>query len=323
MRHLKTSIPKGYASKIYDRIDFASDPALSKLLQKRDAPLFIACPGPSSVRIDGERVVGQGSIFRMNTFFFEQAPQFGSVVDGYFWSVNADALYDGLDDAVEQRRYDIKTFFTPLEPQRADKDVSKLARYRSLFTPASDHWALIATNGVLGREMMGRPLPTQAFQVLAAAAVLGFREIHLIGVDMYSDASRRYVFDYPEAAKAQVDAKHYTPGYEPGAHGVERDMIFLRAIQSQFPRTRIFNASDVSPLRTVLPDSHLLTGARSSHALAATPVQSRFARLKAKLSRRAPPYVRALRQRVAALLGRAHSLFKSKPTREAADVGRR
>lgn len=246
------------SSKLYSRIELRDSPVVAELSKRAHDPLFIACPGPSSGRIDPAGVIGQGAIFRMNTFFYEQAPQFGSIVDGYFWSVNIDALYDGLEAALG--KYDIRAFFSPLKPARADKDGAKLARYDKLFTPASDHWALMATVPLLGREMMGRPLPTQAFQVVAAAAIMGFRDIHLIGVDMYSDPTRRYVFDYPEDFKKRVDAKHFTPGYEAGAHGVERDLLFLEAIRSEFPSARIYNASDVSPLRRVLPDSPLMEG---------------------------------------------------------------
>jgi|GEM_PF-6877602 len=264
----RITVPHIYPSKIYSKIDPSADIAIAKLRKRLNEPLFIVCPGPSSTEIDPNHVIGNGPIFRMNTFFLEPEPRFGTIVDAYFWSINNDALYDEIDKVVTEKKYEIRAFFSPLIPRREDNNDDKISRYGKIFKPSSDHWALIGTNAVLGREMMGRPLPTQAFQALATACIIGFREIHLIGVDMYSDPNKRYAFDYPEHMKKRVDAKHYTPRYEGGAHGLERDFVFLQAILSQFPDTKILNASRISPLQKFLSFSPLVDG-QPSGALAA------------------------------------------------------
>ncbi len=252
--------PEIFPSKLYGHFSIKADPVTTRLHARRKEPLFIICPGPTGLEVNPDQVVGRGVIFRMNTFFIEEEARFGKHIDGYFWSSGNDVLYDELQRVMEVGGYEIDAFFSPLLLRREDKDPAKVRAYEKLFQPSSDHWAVIGTNPVLAREMMGRPLPTQAFQVLAAGAIMGFEEIHLIGVDMYSDPTRRYAYDYPERMKAKVDEKHYKAAYEPGAHAHKRDLIFLESIMSQFPNTRIYNASRVSPLREFLPLSPLAEG---------------------------------------------------------------
>lgn len=256
----RLAAPHIYPSKLYSSFSLDGDPVCAALRARRKEPLFIVCPGPTSLEINPELVAGQGVLFRMNTFYFEETPRFGRFVDGYFCSNGEPAFYDELEKAVVSGGYSIGAFFSPLIIRLKENNPERVDKLEKLFQPASDHWAVIATNPVLAREMMGRPLPTQAFQVLAAGAILGFEEIHLIGVDMYSDPARRYAYDYPERMKAKVDEKHYKPSYEAGAHGHERDLIFLESILAQFPDTRIYNASRVSPLRDYLPLSPLAEG---------------------------------------------------------------
>lgn len=256
----RLTAPAVFPSKLYERFSIEADPVVAKLHARRSEPLFIICPGPTSLEINPYDVIGRGVIFRMNTFFIEQEPRFGKHIDAYFWSNGVDVLYDELERAIEIDGYQIEAFFSPLLLRRQDKDDAKAQKQEKLFQPASDHWAVIGLNPVLAREMIGRPLPTQAFQVLAAATIMGFEEIHLIGVDMYSDKDRRYAYDYPDRMKQRVDKKHYTPAYERGAHNHERDLIFLETILTQFPNTRIYNASRVSPLTQFLPLSPLAEG---------------------------------------------------------------
>ncbi|WDI32489.1 alpha-2,3-sialyltransferase [Hyphococcus flavus] len=301
----RLTAPAVYPSKLYGHFSIGADPVTARLHARRKEPLFIICPGPTSLEIDPAQVVGNGVIFRMNTFFIEEQARFSKKIDAYFWSNGNDVLYDELQRAIEVENYEIDSFFSPLLLRREDKNPKKVREYQKLFQPASDHWAVIGLNPVLGREMMGRPLPTQAFQTLATGAVMGFEEIHLIGVDMYSDKTRRYAYDYPERMKAKVDEKHYAPSYERGAHGHERDLIFLETIRSQFPNTRIYNASRVSPLKEFLPNSPLMENAPlSSVSMISTgaPKKQRSAHHNA-LRHRVLKWARTLKAKTLNILG--------------------
>ncbi|WDI30548.1 alpha-2,3-sialyltransferase [Hyphococcus flavus] len=256
----KITAPDLFPSKLYSQFSIEADPVSASLHARRDEPCFIICPGPTSLEINPDFVIGRGVTFRMNTFFFESDPHFGKKIDGYFGCIDQDVFYDELQNAIEVKGYQIDAFFTPFIFRREDQDLEKIALYNQLFTPASDHYAIIALNPVLGREMMGRPLPSEGFRTLAAAAVLGFKEIHLIGADLYVDKTRRYSYEYPERVKGKVDKRHYLPGYQQGAHARNRDLIFLEAILTQFPKTLIYNASRVSPLMHFLPQSPLVEG---------------------------------------------------------------
>src|SRR3546814_9720048 len=79
---------------------------------------------------------------------------------------------------------------------------------------------------------MGRPLPTQGMQMIAFAAVLGFKKIYVAGIDLYEDAASRYAWNVPDEVRSQLKEKDYSGGYESN-HDLEVDLMFLRAIREQ------------------------------------------------------------------------------------------
>ena len=234
---------------------------LSYLDERNHMPLAIIGPGPTINDIDPANIPDEVIRFRMNMFFAEPTPRFGRRVDGYFWANDQDVMYELMQSTFEERIYDYKLFFTcnEIKPERPEgKAIAE--KCKRILHPRYDHWWLIGHHPDVVRNMLLRPLPTQTFQALATGLILGFREIHLVGIDMYRNKGERYAHSYSDSIKARLDEKHRKPGYEDAAHSERRDLAFLAHLMKCFPDARIYNASSVSPLREVLPDSPLMHG---------------------------------------------------------------
>ncbi|WP_084398677.1 glycosyltransferase family 4 protein [Henriciella aquimarina] len=234
---------------------------LSYLAERNHLPLAIIGPGPTINDIDPSHIPDEVIRFRMNMFFTEPTPRFGERVDGYFWANDLDVMYELMQSTHENKVYDYKLFFTPNEirPERpSGKAIAD--KCRKILHPRYDHWWLIGHHPDVVRNMLLRPLPTQTFQAVATALILGFREIHLVGIDMYRNKGQRYAHDYSEDIKSRLAEKHRKPGYEPTAHSERRDLAFLSHLMKTFPDAKIYNASSVSPLKDVLPDSPIMHG---------------------------------------------------------------
>lgn len=190
----------------------------------------------------------------MNWFFLEDHYYYGRRVDAFFYSIPHAMLEQRLQDVITADWYDLAAVLSPmLVPlgRDAEPHASTLGQTR---VPQGDHWAVIAENPHLARFMMGRPLPTQGVQALATALQLGFKDVTLVGVDMYSSAERRYGHVVPDAVAAALDLKDITPGYE-NQHSLDRDLEFLDTCLAQFPDADV---------KYVGPSEHL-------HARLATP----------------------------------------------------
>lgn len=208
-------------------------------------PVLIVGNGPSAAEPFVERIPENPVIFRMNWFFLEDVCTYGRRVDGFFWSVNTPALQNELAAVIARREYEIDAFFSPM---RAVRETNDGATLDERFRPDFDHWAVIAAEPVFAREFMGRPLPTQGFQVLAFALALGFREIHLSGIDLYASTTRRYGYQIPDRIARQLKPKDVNPGYE-DAHTLDRDISFFQTCREQFPDANLYALSDSPFLR--------------------------------------------------------------------------
>ena len=221
------AFPKNYLS-IQNHIQ-----KIFKLFQDRlNSRCFIVGNGPSVSEVSlSEEDLADAVIFRANWFFLEDTPRFGRSVDGFFWSVDNAGLRAALADIQAKNEYQIKAFFQPF----ISSDLKDHVRdpFATAVSPNYDHWALIATNSTLARFMMGRPLPTQGMQMLAFAAVLGFKRISLAGIDLYQEAASRYAWKVPDHVKASLQEKDYSGGYEKN-HNLDIDLSFLRTIRNQY-----------------------------------------------------------------------------------------
>jgi lipopolysaccharide biosynthesis glycosyltransferase len=187
-------------------------------------------PSASQPRISAD-TIKDSLIFRANWFFLEKEKLYGSTVDAFFWSVDNSKLRSELRNLRVRGDYRIRSYFQPFVASDSDetvKDETALHLY-----PQFDHWAIIAHDPVLARFMMGRPLPTQGIQMIAVAAILGFKKISVAGIDMYQDSKKRYGFDVPSEIAENLEKKDITPGYEKN-HSLDNDLKYLRAIRSRY-----------------------------------------------------------------------------------------
>jgi hypothetical protein len=155
------------------------------------------------------------------------------------------SLQEELAAVVASEQYSIDAFFSPMLVSQVDENKPFID---TRFSPWFDHWSLISENQTLARELMGRPLPTQGFQVLAFALSVGFREIYLSGVDLYASSTERYSYPIPDRVAKTLRPKDVNPGYEK-SHGYDRDISFYSACKQQFPDARIFGLSESDFLR--------------------------------------------------------------------------
>ena len=209
--------------------------------------LFIVGNGPSASQptLTPKR---DDVVFRMNWFFLEEQKRYGTRVDGFFWSIDNSGLQDRLAAISQTGEYDIRAFFAPMRTMAAALP-GRTTDNR--FGPQLDHWASICTNASLARAMMGRPLPTQGFQVLAFALSVGFREIYFSGIDLYSDITKRYAYDVPQDVISVLQSKDLAPGYEKD-HSRERDISFFEMCRNQYPNAKLELASESPALRELL-----------------------------------------------------------------------
>jgi hypothetical protein len=193
---------------------------------------YIVGNGPSSAEVRlSEEQAANSVIFRANWFFLETEKFYGDRVDGFFWSVDNAGLRDNLKEIQKLDQYKIEAFFQPF--QASDLREKVVTSSAAALMPNFDHWAVIASNPTLARFMMGRPLPTQGMQMIAVAAILGFKRIHISGIDLYADMAQRYAWDVPDTVRAHLQEKDIAAGYEK-KHSLDLDLHFLRAIRAQY-----------------------------------------------------------------------------------------
>ncbi|ANK75770.1 hypothetical protein FA04_24170 (plasmid) [Ensifer adhaerens] len=208
---------------------------------------YIVGNGPSSSEVRlSEEEAANSAIFRANWFFLEEEKRYGDRVDGFFWSVDNAGLRENLQNIQRLDRYKINAFFQPF--QASDLREKVITASTADLMPNFDHWAVIASNPTLARFMMGRPLPTQGMQMIAFAAIMGFKKIHLSGIDLYADIAKRYAWDVPDTIREHLQEKDVAAGYE-AKHSLDLDISFLRAIRDQYE----FDLIGLSKMEIIAP----------------------------------------------------------------------
>lgn len=171
-------------------------------------------------------------ICRTNWFFLESNARFGLDVDAYFCGIyNQEMLRE-----LSQSKYNIKRIFAPFNFFKNSSINDYL--YRTSSTPCYSHWNLLAENYALGREFVKRPLPTQGIQMIATAAILGFKLIEIYGIDFYQGKGERYFYSQTEKSRGALESKDIEPGYEAN-HSIDTDKRILSLIREEFPDTNI------------------------------------------------------------------------------------
>jgi hypothetical protein len=190
--------------------------------------------GPSVRRWKRSDLPDDCRIARCNFFFLEEEPNLGMKVDYYFWCLNNPDLHDRLVEVIASNRYDFSTFCCPVPSHLIAFGAARGPWSALLDRPIYDHWKTLSGHPEIGRFMMSRPMPTTGLQMLATFAVLGVREFHVLGLDFY-EGTERYAYRPPADLVQSMDPKHFTPGYEAGAHSVHHDTSFLSVILEAFP----------------------------------------------------------------------------------------
>lgn len=189
--------------------------------------------GPS---LKGKQVdLNDGSfICRTNWFFLEDKPYFGTRVDAYFCGIYNEEMLRQLAKSC----YSVKRVFCPFNIFK-QFDIDSYLTSKSM-AEINSHWAIIAENPHIAKEFIRRPLPTQGVQMIATAAVLGFKEIQVYGVDFYSisEGQDRYCYQQTERSIGALEQKDITPGYEAN-HSYETDQHVLKIIKNEYPRINI------------------------------------------------------------------------------------
>jgi alpha-2,3 sialyltransferase len=233
---------------------FVESDATVRLREKINRPLLLVCNGPSMIDIDYKRIPKDPVIIRVNHFYLENDYYFGKHVDAFFWSIYHEILQDNLFFIINEGLYAIDTFFCPMpliNKEKKERNTIDSAQDK-LFQPRHDHWRIIASEPSLSRLMMSRPMPTTGLQALATALILGFKKIHIIGMDFYQASNNRYAFDIPTEIRKRISAKHYNLGYESKVHNLKTDLKALKMIQSIFSSAKIYSLSKKSYLANLV-----------------------------------------------------------------------
>ena len=182
---------------------------------------------------------------------------FGKKADAFFWAVYNPILHDELHLVLQKKDYEVNRFFCPMSliDKKRFERIESDNMHDLFFQPRFDHWKILSTVPEIARLLMGRPLPTLGLQALATGLILGFREIHVIGMDFYQSTSIRYAFELPEKIKNGMSSVHTTPGYEKKAHNFETDLHAYHVIRNKFPEARIYSLSKNSYFTELAPIS--------------------------------------------------------------------
>jgi Alpha-2,3-sialyltransferase (CST-I) len=237
--------------------DYLQSYAIKSLYDKIKHPLVIVCNGPSMRTIEYDRVPEDPVLFRLNWFFLEEDYYFGRHVDAYFWSIYNDILQDTLYLIIKKRLYHLDTFFCPMplieSNRKKRREPDQL--HHDFFQPRFDHWKIISFVPELSRIMMSRPMPTTGLQALATGLILGFREIHIIGMDFYQSSKNRYAYNIPSFVTNRMSSVHFSPGYEKNSHSLEIDLRTWDIINKCFPDSKIYSLSSDSYLAKLIDKS--------------------------------------------------------------------
>ncbi|MBD8078064.1 hypothetical protein IF651_03200 [Cellulosimicrobium arenosum] len=218
-----------------------------------ERPLLVVGNGPSAAMPRYDVLPADAVVFRMNWFFLESQYHLGRHVDAWFSAVPHADMERRLAEEIRTGRYEVDRLANPVRVSSARVGERNGNPFLGLGLTELDSWAVVAQHPRLARHFMSRPgLPTTGLQALAFGLAVGFRDIHLAGIDLYESKDARYGFTVPEEVQATLREKDLRPGYE-DAHSVSTDLAFLRACLTEFPDARITTHCASETLELYLP----------------------------------------------------------------------
>ena len=206
-------------------------------------PVLLVGNGPSAHAVDPRRLPPDPVVVRCNAFLFEPDYVFGDRVDGFFWAVARRWLQVAAAVAGARGDYRFGTFFSPVAVAREGLYAlrGEAAWLDQALQPRLSHFEILRAHPGIGPwfgphgQRRRRGLPTQGLQALATLLCLGFRDIHVTGLDFYQSTRQRYAFAYPAVVREMTAPVHLAPGYEAQFHGIRLDIEFFLALRRHFP----------------------------------------------------------------------------------------
>jgi alpha-2,3 sialyltransferase len=206
--------------------------------------ILVVGNGHSFTEIDFRRLPNEYKIMRFNEFYMEDKYYAGKKVDyclGYSKSLDDDYYKWRVMDMSGEYNIDMlngiyaTVMFEPNKHFPTVKMATKLiqenraiAEFRSFYEYYHEQY-----------------LPT-GIQGIALAAVLGFKNIFLVGFDFFSqDKTNQHPWDTEEVSKETFSHIHQR-------HPLDIQIDFIRLLQNEFPDANILSVTETSPVNEYL-----------------------------------------------------------------------
>ena len=243
--------------KFYVSLDDLVRRNVAEVIRNNRRPLIIAGNGPSLRGIDYTRLPENALVMRINNFYFEEKYFLGKHVDYVFLAgqntVAADSVHTLLN-VLLKKEYTADYYFG-----RTDN----LFEINKNYLPIIDVKNALRANKTISdymalRHMPPGHLPTSGMMALFSAIGLGFHDIYLAGVDLYTGAEP-YAFRVGVNHARLVGLTPGSSGYVNGYHSYDIDLqalLLAKGIEGVSIRTlcpESFSAEflDVAPVVNV------------------------------------------------------------------------
>lgn len=207
---------------------------------------IIAGNGPSLAQIAPGRLTADDTVFRCNSFFLEDRFHVGTRADMVYIGGDRAAPFiaDTLRDACGQYQLSAWTTARPrierFVPGRLSLPFQPM-RYRDAETEAF----------VTEQRARYDALPTGGTLCLLLADALGFDQLLVAGIDLYSGGPQRYAFQPGPRMRRLMGGDFGTRGWDLGDHHPDLDRRILEWLVAR-PHLTVRRVSDPSPIADLM-----------------------------------------------------------------------
>ena len=195
----------------------------SQRLQNK--PIIIAGNGPSLARIDYARLPQEFDVYRCNQFYFEEKYYLGREIKGVFFNPGVfHEQYFTLKTLMERGEYACEEIYCgrmlwgSQEPDNSEFFEMVYPDVREVYKLLADYPKIASF--LKGQDLLYRKRATTGVVMLLVAALQGYREMHLIGIDFYESGD--YAFEFKKenllelipAFKKESKAKIHTKEFD-------------------------------------------------------------------------------------------------------------
>lgn len=214
-------------------------------------PAIIAGNGPSLARIDYSRLPKNFHLYRCNQFYFEEKYYLGKKVQGVIFHPNIfHEQYYTLKNLEEKGEYEFKEIYCNRMFGGVGIMHSDPNFFDNMHPDAIETYRLVKNFPEIHAFLRYHDLyfdrcPTSGIVVLLIAAMQGYREMHLVGIDFYEGGD--YAFDTKKENLLKL-----MPSFKNGAktkfHSKELDLKVLEMAREYFD-LKLYNlALEDSPI---------------------------------------------------------------------------